>query len=106
MSGCAITIRQHVSLRAIAQRTGTVVAARGHTPATHHHPRTMPDPTPRLSDLAEQLPVRSTHDVPGDPRALDPAVLVLSAPAGIDSLATPSDRRTFLARASALSLAI
>src|SRR4051812_2025285 len=86
--------------------TGMVSAARRHTPATTHDPITMPDQTPRLSDLAERLPVRSAHDVPGDPRALDPAVLVLDAPAGIHPLATPSDRRTFLARASALSLAI
>ena len=55
----------------------------------------MHDPAPRLSDLVEQSAASSRSD------DLDPAVLVLGAESG-----TRTDRRTFLARASALSLAI
>lgn len=71
----------------------------------------MPDEsTPRLSDLTVQS-TASVGAAVGDPddHDSDPAVLVLGTPALSRPgafLATASDRRAFLARASALSLAI
>jgi nitrite reductase (NO-forming) len=63
--------------------------------------------TPRLSQLVGQLAASS--DPAAAPAGADPAeraVLLLGAPALGESLAAPSGRRVFLARASALSLAI
>jgi nitrite reductase (NO-forming) len=63
--------------------------------------------TPRLSALVGQLAASS--DPAATPAGADPAeraVLLLGAPALGESLAAPSGRRVFLARASALSLAI
>ena len=60
----------------------------------------MSDHTPRLSDLADQLDARERRLGVAEPS--DAAVLAL----GIDLSGDVSNRRTFLARASALSLAI
>jgi len=63
--------------------------------------------TPRLSALVGHLAASS--DPAAAPAGADPAeraVLLLGAPALGESLAAPSGRRVFLARASALSLAI
>jgi nitrite reductase (NO-forming) len=63
--------------------------------------------TPRLSALVGHLAASS--DPAAAPAGADPAeraVLLLGAPAVGESLAAPSGRRVFLARASALSLAI
>jgi len=63
--------------------------------------------TPRLSALVGQLAASS--DPAATPAGADQAeraVLLLGAPALGESLAAPSGRRVFLARASALSLAI
>ena len=66
----------------------------------------MPDSTPRLSELARELPAPSRDAAPaGTPGPADPAVLVLG-PGAPHELVAPTNRRTFLARASALSLAI
>lgn len=72
--------------------------------------------TPSLSELAERLSASDTTDrTTRDAGAPDPAVLVLGAPADTSTggtlllpppLEALTDRRAFLARASALSLAI
>lgn len=60
---------------------------------------------PRLSALVERLPERPGSGAPpGTVQAEDPTVLVLQD--GQTSMSGVQDRRTFLARASALSLAI
>ena len=66
------------------------------------------DTTPRLSELAAEMATSArsqSHDDGGDP---DTPVLVLGAPSAFAErvLTTRTDRRAFLARASALSLAI
>jgi nitrite reductase (NO-forming) len=66
------------------------------------------DTTPRLSELAAEMAASAhahTHGEDGDP---DTPVLVLGAPSAIAErvLTARTDRRAFLARASALSLAI
>jgi nitrite reductase (NO-forming) len=66
------------------------------------------DTPPRLSELVERMAASSrTHDRAGD-GDLDASVLVLGAPSDVAAslLTTSTDRRAFLARASALSLVI
>jgi nitrite reductase (NO-forming) len=63
--------------------------------------------TPRLSQLVGQLAASSDPSAaPTGADSAERAVLLLGAPALGESLAAPSGRRVFLARASALSLAI
>src|SRR5215211_3005761 len=63
--------------------------------------------TPRLSALVGQLAASSDPAAtPAGADSAERAVLLLGAPALGESLAAPSGRRVFLARASALSLAI
>jgi nitrite reductase (NO-forming) len=63
--------------------------------------------TPRLSQLVGQLAASSDPAAaPTGADSAERAVLLLGAPALGESLAAPSGRRVFLARASALSLAI
>jgi nitrite reductase (NO-forming) len=68
----------------------------------------MPErPAPLLSDLAARLDARAPESAARAAAVADPAVLVLGGPTpAARGLAGPSSRRTFLARASALSLAI
>jgi nitrite reductase (NO-forming) len=61
----------------------------------------MSEPTPLLSDLLEQLGDRIGHTPRGSIEGEDRPIVILDA-----GSPTPSNRRTFLARASALSLAI
>ena len=63
--------------------------------------------TPRLSQLVGQLAASSDPSAaPTGADSAERAVFLLGAPALGESLAAPSGRRVFLARASALSLAI
>jgi nitrite reductase (NO-forming) len=66
------------------------------------------DTTPRLSELVAQMTAAASTRDRGEDGDPDPPVLVLGAPSEVSDriLTTRTDRRAFLARASALSLAI